>query len=340
MKMGSGKLSIYSGLILMLLAWPIQAGEKTEAGLTLLEAAGARSAALGEAFSAVTNDIEAFAYNPASLDSLKNGHASFLYQKGLVDDTYGQLLFGMPGKAGSLGLSVGYYNAGDVDLFDGVNQRTVNAQTDLTVGLGFARKVGSVSLGITGKYLSSEIGETAKGTAIAGDFGMAVPLHSRVQMGLAYQNLGTSLKYNNTDNDLPAMARAGFSFLVIPTRAKTLLMVDGLYHVNQSELNPAVGVETQVGPLALRAGYRGGRELEAFSVGTGFVMGSAFLNYAFGLVDELDSRHRVSLGMRFGGNVNAPRLIRRPVQKKTKTVKTPAMPKSKSRKGKKRLVLP
>src|SRR4051812_34477585 len=58
-------------------------GAGTSGGLTLLEPFGARPAALGEAFSAATNDIAAFGYNPASLRSLNTGQASFMYQNGL-----------------------------------------------------------------------------------------------------------------------------------------------------------------------------------------------------------------------------------------------------------------
>ena len=74
-------------------------------GLSLLEPTGARAASLGEAFSAMTNDITAFGYNPASLGSLETGQASFMYEKGLAEDSYGHFLIGTPSQKGSgLGL--------------------------------------------------------------------------------------------------------------------------------------------------------------------------------------------------------------------------------------------
>src|SRR5258706_3901527 len=48
-------------------------GAGTSGGLTLIESYGARPSSLGEAFSAVTNDLSAFGYNPASLKSLESG---------------------------------------------------------------------------------------------------------------------------------------------------------------------------------------------------------------------------------------------------------------------------
>ena len=185
-------------------------GVGTSGGLTLIETSAARSAALGEAFTPVTNDVAAFHYNPASLGSLDNGHASFMYQKGLVDDAFGQFSMGTPIKQGSLGLSIGYYNGGDIELFDGTTERTVNAQTDLTVGIGYAHNFGKTSIGVTGKYLSSELIETEKAQAFAGDLGIGVPLHSRVHFGAALQNFGSQLKFVEEGDDLPRIARGGF----------------------------------------------------------------------------------------------------------------------------------
>ena len=135
-------------------------GVGTSGGLTLLEAYGARPAALGEAYTAATNDIAAMGYNPASLKSLETGHGSFMYQKGLAEDAYGHFMVGAPTRLGHLGLSIGYYNGGEIELFDGTQERTVNAQTDLTVAMGYAGSIGNLALGVTGKYLSSELIET------------------------------------------------------------------------------------------------------------------------------------------------------------------------------------
>src|SRR5687767_928652 len=71
-------------------------GTGTSGGLTLIESPSARASSMGEAFSAMTNDISAFGYNPASLQSLEHGQASFMYQQGLVEDAFGQFMIGGP----------------------------------------------------------------------------------------------------------------------------------------------------------------------------------------------------------------------------------------------------
>lgn len=284
----------------------------TSAGLTLLEAPGARAAALGEAYSAAPNDIAGFGYNPALLSTLKTGQASFLFQKGVFEDSYGQVMIGSPYSKGGLGLSVGYYNGGDLDILDGSTERTVSAQRDINVALGSSFKFGRVSIGITGKYISSELAETAKATAFAGDFGLSLPVSSRLQWGAAVQNLGTKLTFVEVGDNLPRVARTGIAWNFAPGKLSTSLLVDGSYLMNEREFRPAAGLEMWVGPLALRAGYKGGSDLENFSFGSGFILGPSSLDYSFGLVDKLDPRHRVSLSFQFGGTSPAV-LVQKPI---------------------------
>ncbi len=298
-KLGMSLLAI----LLMSGASSVQAAGAS-GGLTLIEAAGARAASLGEAYSAVSDDISAASYNPSSLHTLKSGQASFLYQKGLAEDAYGQFLIGSPMKRGSVGLSVGYYNAGTLELYDGTTSREVNAQRDLAVGMTYANSVGPVAIGVTGKYLSSQLIESAKATAFAGDFGLSMPVSSRVRIGGAVQNIGTQLKFVSEGDDLPRIARGGMALSFLSNRSATLMM-DAVYHMNEQEFRPAAGLEVAFGLLSIRAGYKGGRDNSELSIGTGIMLGKSSLDYSFGMMDGLDSRHRVSLSMRFSG-VSAP----------------------------------
>ena len=67
-------------------------GAGSSGGLTLMQAPGARASSLGEAYVSSLDDIAGFAYNPSSLKSLSSGQASFLYQQGLADDAFSQLI--------------------------------------------------------------------------------------------------------------------------------------------------------------------------------------------------------------------------------------------------------
>ncbi len=277
------------------------AGTTTE--LPLLETPNARPSALGEAFSAMSNDISGLTYNPGSLATLENSHASFMYQQGIAEDSFGQLMLGAPSKNGGLGLSIGYYNAGDITLFDGTTEKTVNAKTDLTATLGLARNVGDMSIGIAGKYISSQLIEANKATAMAIDAGLQMALSSSVRFGAAVQNIGSKLKYVEESYELPQIARAGMAFSLFQKSYPTTLAVEAPYYINDSELRMGLGIETIAGPLAFRAGYRMGDSSAEMTFGAGFMLGSVNLDYAYGLVQDFEASHRVSVGMRFGQTV-------------------------------------
>jgi len=300
-------------------------GNGVSGGLTLLEAPGARASALGEAFTATVDDVAAFAYNPSMLKSLKTGQASFLHQKGLLDDAFSQFIVGSPWRQMGLGLSIGYYNGGDFEMSDGVSQRTVTAQRDLTVALGAARSFGGVSIGFTGKYLSSELVETERATAFAADLGLNYAVSPRLSLGGALQNYGTQLKYASEGDNLPRIFRMGGSYNVLPQYG-TVLMFDVQRLMNEGETRPALGVETRVGPLALRAGYRQARGGGEFSTGTGFAWGRSALDYSFGLMNkELDARQKISYTFRFGGNGGANARFSRSSVPATPTASVPAV---------------
>lgn len=302
------KVLIFFALSLMVLFQrPLIAGAGRSSGSTLLMPAGAAPTALGEAYSAATDDICAMRYNPASLSSLKNGHVSFLYQKALADDSMGQLMVGTPYKKNhAFGFSIGTYDGGELTLRDGNRREIITAKKDLVINFGYGRQLKKTSVGITGKYLSSEL-VGYKASAVAFDLGLQQALRSRFRLGLSLQNFGTGLKYADQEEKLPRMITPGFSYQLKHGRYESQLSLDIPYLLNEKKNDVAMGVETRLGLLAVRMGYRSGRELQKFSMGAGVLMGRMTFDYAVGLVDKLDARHLASLSLRFGGA--APMII-------------------------------
>ena len=263
-------------------------------GLTLLEAPGARAASVAEAFSAASDDITAAAYNPAALSTLSGPQFSFTYQSGIADDASGRVDAGIR----NLGLSAAYYSAGDVDLLEAGAVRTVNAQTDLAVSLGTALRLGRVGVGVAAKFLTSQLAEADRATAWAGDAGLTVPTRF-FRFSTAIQNIGTRLTYVESGDRLPRIARSGVE---VPFRiggTPVALRAEAPYFLNEQEWRPAAGLEVRAGPLSFRAGYRSKTQLEGLTLGTGFSLGALTLDYAFGFVDDLDARQRLSVVFRF-----------------------------------------
>jgi hypothetical protein len=292
-------------------------GSGTTAGLSLIEAPSARAYGLAESMVAVSNDISAFAYNPASLSNLRSGQASFLYQKGMIDDSYGHLMIGRPSMRGGLGLSIGYYNGGSIALSDGVGPvRTVNAQRDLTVSVGMAGRAGRVGWGVAGKYLSSELVEKYRASGYAADIGLSLAATPRLMFGAALQNLGPQLTYIQDGDNLPRVARFGAA-LSLPRRGfTTTLLANGAYRMTEKDFQPSIAIEIGVGGLALRTGIRRTANENEFTMGTGFLLGGSSIDYSIGIAKDVDTTHRISYSFRFGsvpGAAAAPLFVRAPV---------------------------
>jgi hypothetical protein len=275
-------------------------GNGVSAGLILSQDTSARAAALAGSVNALGDDVAAFGYNPASLGSLTSNHAVVAYQRGLVDDNFSQVELGLPLSNSSVGFSLSMYQGGQMDFIMGSTRKSVTSQRDIAAGLGYAYNFPNVSLGATAKYLSSELVETEKATALGLDLGGAVDVGQRLRIGAAYQNLGAELKYANDESDVEQIARLGAAVVLVPSGHRTLLLVDFPYLIHESRVDAAVGLDTTLGPIALRFGYRTGIELGGFTAGTGLALKAFSLDYAFGLIRDLDSTHRVSLSYRFG----------------------------------------
>lgn len=316
-------------------AW--SSGARGSAGLSLVTEGSARFSALGTAGTAVLDDAASLAYNPAAPASLSEGQASFLFQRGLIEDSYGQLMLGMPNanRDGGFGLVVGYYNAGTLELAqENGKTSSVKAQEDLTASLGYAHQIGRVSLGLAGKFIRSTLAEKYSAQAMALDLGLLAKVSSRLSLGVSALNYGTKLTYLSEGDDLQKTIRGGGSYLLFPSRTfSTSLLFDASYLSNEKQLSPALGLETLVGPLAIRAGYRKMGTTGEFSAGAGFALGRSSIDYAFGLLSQsqVGPQHKVSFAMHFGPSaISAPTVIvrtieqprvQKPVIVKQKTVK-------------------
>ncbi len=287
-------------------------GGTASGGLSLLSDGGARPTSLAKAYSAGSDDISAFVYNPASLGTLSSGRASFLYQQGLIDESRGQLMIGRPmSRKSSWGLMFGAYNGGSIELSDDSGTRSVSAQQDYSFGLGYSRNIGRSSLGISGKYLRSTLVEQFTAQAAAVDLGLQMKLSSRVRVGAAALNYGSQLKYASKGDNLPRTLRAGSAISLFSGKAPTTLLLDAPYMVNEKKLVPSLGLETLVGPLALRGGYRSGSNVKEMTLGAGFALDRFSLDYSFGMLNELSGRHTVSVGMQFGARSKAESFVQK-----------------------------
>jgi LysM repeat protein len=282
---------------------------RTEAAFETL-GAGARSLAMGGAFTAISDDAEASYTNPAGLVQVRRGEFTAGYGKlylGLKDNSnLGSGFVGgaLPLKGGSQGvLGVGW-NSLSLE----------NAYREDTISLSYGREVyNGLFLGASGKLLRRNFGSDAY-----------------TQVDPLFQQYGSNT--SNTSFDLGAMYRpsAQYSFAMfvrdinqpqvglaggdrvplefrgaVGYRQKTLVF-DGEIIRKDKDILFSSGIEKWVlRSFGLRAGLTAGsRNRREIATGMGY-KGDAFsLDYAFVFplagIESTAGSHRFSLSVRFG----------------------------------------
>ncbi|MCG3204779.1 MAG: hypothetical protein KCHDKBKB_01496 [Elusimicrobia bacterium] len=320
MKRGANHFAVLC-LILSLISVAHSKGPGTTGALLLLEPTGARSAALAQAYTAGSNDISILGYNPGALPTLKTGYMSFSYQRGLEDDRLGQFLIGGPTRNGHVGLTFQALDEGTLTVVENGQSRDVNVQRDMMLGLSYGRQFRGLSVGFSGKYFQSELIESESARALAADVGILWSSKQRWRFGAAMQNIGTKLQFREIGDPLPRLIRTGLSVNLGNVNKGIILLADALYHMNEEEWRPGMGLEWPVGPLAFRGGIRHSSQQDELTFGTGFLFGSSQIDYALGLFGSRDSIHRLAWSMKFGRLSSSSEFVKESKNKTSQTAR-------------------
>jgi len=180
-------------------------------GEFLLLGAGARGAALGGAFAALSTDISALYYNPAGLAQLSRPGAMFSTYSYVADTRYSWvgMAFPLSGGVRAVGISLGTFGFNDQPVYtvtdpDG-DGRTYSVN-ETAVGFTYAQNFSDrFSAGFTAKYVRDGLGETAA-TGFALDFGTS--FHAMIgarpiRAAFILQNLGSSLQHSGDGLNVP-----------------------------------------------------------------------------------------------------------------------------------------
>ena len=171
---------------------------------------------------------------------------------------------------------------------------------EFEVGAGFAYSViDHLSAGINLKYISSSIAEKVAGSAFAADLGVMYNTES-IKAGLSVNNIGTKLKYDSSEYDLPMSIKAGAAYSVkgFTVSAEGDMMINAGFMAS-------LGAEYWIKDIvAVRAGYHYGnaeKTMPSFvSTGLGLKFKGLNLNAAYLLACEpLANTLMVTLGYAF-----------------------------------------
>jgi hypothetical protein len=285
----------------------------TSGAVFLKLAAGARPAAMGEAFAGIADDVNALFYNPAGSAFLEKPQFTAQYGSWFQGIAYNVLGFTYPaGNAGSFGLGIINLGVNDIE------KRTADTETpdskfaasDYAYMLHYSRKLRSdLSAGVNVKLVSQKI-DTVSATAYGADLGVfwVTPVE-RLTCGLVAQNLGTQVKFVNEGDPLPLVIKAGAGYKMPAWGVYELTAGLDVNMPRDNDIQYAAGGElkrsfSQELSCALRAGYKtvaqeklGG--LSGLTAGVGMSWRQFGVDFAWVPYGDLGDTYRYSMVAKF-----------------------------------------
>ncbi|MFH2203653.1 MAG: PorV/PorQ family protein [Elusimicrobiota bacterium] len=311
---------LLAAVMLLAAGMPAQAISKnagTSGSQFLKLGAGSRAGGMGEAFSAVADDIHAVYYNPAGLTRITGSQlaashtelfqdinyefAAFAYALGRAEDhskhvlaasIYSLQVSGIERRAEDTNNPIGNFNAGDYSY---------------NISYGHWLNP-SVSLGITGKLISQRI-DSYSSEAFAIDGGLQYRPRPAMQrpltLSLVIKNLGSQPKFAGISDPLPMAFVAGVGYEIMPKRfiididATKYRDTDAFFGIGgefRQELRDDIGFALRAGVNTHRTSNEGLTEVTA---GAGINFHRAAFDFSWVPFGVLGNTFRYSLILKF-----------------------------------------
>jgi len=299
-------------LALCLLALPAAASAVsvgTSGGQFLELPASAHAAALAGADVALARGAEGMEYNPARLATLSDwdlvaDHVAYL--AGINLEQVGAAW----GRSGmGLGLNVVELASPQVPQTDALgNQIGTFGEQDLAVALGGAMSWGSLSAGLTARWVRMTLAGYGAGGA-EGDLGLAWQPLPSWHLGLALQHLGSYSAYGSVADPTPMLLRGGLGWEQAFDNGLSLSLEADAVDPRDGTLQLRGGGELGWSAFFIRVGGLWSQDFDSqqtSTLGAGVRLGDVTLDYAFGDFTGLGATQRFGLSWRPGA-VLAPR---------------------------------
>ena len=277
---------------------------------------GARPSGMGNAFSAIADDVNAVLWNPAGLTLLKEGKASFTYTNlaavfdveeasGMYD---GFLGYAQPLENGAaFAISLQYQEQGKIayttDSPEVITEYILGA--NYAAIFSYARKLSSsLSYGVSFKFIQTRLWEIV-GRAYAVDLGgLYQSPNKKLNLALSLQNTGTKLQMEDLEqaDPLPQNLKLGISYRPLNDSSHRLIFAVDLDKPTFSSNSIFLNFGTEYwyhDLLALRLGYLNQEgNVKGFTQGIGIRYRGYEIDFANVPWGELGSVQRISLTMK------------------------------------------
>ncbi len=269
-------------------------------GLSFLKlGVGAKSIAMGEAYTGISHDASSLYYNPAAISFIQQSEISLMHKEWISGTSVEYIGAISHTENFSFGFSVNSTNISDIEIRTqpGPLTGTFGSHNLAISGAVSVPISSSFSFGITGKFLLEKIYvDDANGYAF--DFGGFYQLNKNFSFGAAIANIGTMNSLRSEKTILPTTLRFGASYNdVITDNINFLVSTDILKILEDKSAHFHFGSEFLYDNLlAARFGYQVGYEAKKFSTGIGILYSFLRFDYAYvPFTSTLGNTHTFSL---------------------------------------------
>ncbi len=248
-----------------------QSGEGGEPGAFMKNGFGARPNALGNSYTAISNDASAIFYNPAGLSSVNKLQVMGMYSNlfGSVEGlNYGNIGVSKGFEFGTMGLGIIYSSVSDIPYVENVSGPSGETFSDneMAVILSYSRIVtDNLQIGINGKFIRHTIaGYEASG--IGFDVALLTTFNEKFKMGLMIQDaIGANIKLNGREDTYISKFKFGIAYNPI----SVLTISPEIMVTGNKKAQLSIGSEYDVykNMIKLRGGYNTVQEAPSFGVG-------------------------------------------------------------------------
>lgn len=231
----------------------------TASGVSLKMSPGARPAAMGGAFTGISDDVNAVYWNPAGLAQAKSTQMTASYIKWFADISNMSIAGVFPFGKNALGFGINRLSVDNIELREideDIDTLTDSSVYDMAVSLGISRKLfPGFCLGIAAKNIIQKLGPY-QGSSVAFDLGALYLINDNISAGLSMLNSASGITIDSTVNKLPSVIKAGVGCRLF---SGLLLVGFDVEMPSDSEMQLHAGAEVNLkNSIALRAGYDGG----------------------------------------------------------------------------------
>lgn len=273
----------------------------------LLVGASSRASAMGEAFTAVSGDVGAPYFNPASAGVMKGKEVSLAHIVYLENASIEQIAGITRSGNFRIGLNM---HVGQVPNFE----RRSDVPTTEPLGTFSEHNFAftafwaypvspRISVGNALKFAYEKL-DYGNATALGADFGVFYTFDPQIAFGASVRNLGTKPKFVEKSYDLPRELRLGFSYRGAPETSLDGLLFAADYILpkwdnGKSKLN--FGIEYNYDDFVfVRSGYNLGYDSRSFAVGGGLAYRNYYIDYAYVVFrHNLSNTSRITFRIRF-----------------------------------------